>query len=112
MISNMMLPGKLLIKKMREINILHYFNTVTISSDIGLIKPHQNIFLRTLERDNLKAPEVVFVGDTYTRDIIGAKNIGMNTVWLNCRNETVQNREAADYEIHDLKDLKNLEILR
>jgi len=105
MISNMMLPGKLLIEKLHENSILHYFDTITVSSDIGFIKPHKEIFLHTLKKDHLVASEVLFVGDTYSQDIIGAKNVGMKTVWLNCRNEIIQQSEAADYEIHKLEDL-------
>ena len=82
MISNMMLPGKLLIQKLSENDILPYFNTVTISSDIGFIKPHKEIFSRTLEKDSLKPEEVIFVGDSYSQDIIGAKSTGMKTIWL------------------------------
>ena len=105
MISNMMLPGKLLIEKLRENHILRYFDTVTVSSDIGFIKPHQEIFLKTLQRDGLIPEEVLFVGDTYAQDSIGARNAGMVTAWLNRRNEVVQNRDAADFEIFNLEDL-------
>lgn len=105
MISNMMLPGKLLINKLAENDILHYFNTVTISSDIGFIKPRKEIYLKTLEKDGLKPEEVLFVGDTYLQDIIGAKSVGMKTVWLNCRQESISNTEASDFEISTLSEL-------
>lgn len=108
MISNMMLPGKLLIKKLHENSIFHYFNTVTISSDVGYIKPHKEIFLRTIENDSLNPEEIVFVGDTYYQDIVGAKNVGMKTVWLNSRNELVNDKDSTDYEIFSLQELLNL----
>lgn len=108
MISNMMLPGKLLIEKLKKNNILQYFNTVTISSDIGFIKPRKEIFLKTLEKDSLRPDEVIFVGDTYSQDIIGAKGVGMKTVWLNCRQEPLEKKDLADYMIQDLKELDAL----
>lgn len=108
MISNMMLPGKLLIHKLQENNILQYFNTISISSDVGFIKPRKEIFLKTLEKDSLKPEEVVFVGDTYAQDIIGAKKAGMKTVWLNCRHETIEDKTFADYEIQNLEQLNIL----
>lgn len=108
MISNMMLPGKLLIHKLQENNILQYFNTVSISSDVGFIKPRKEIFLKTLEKDSLKPEEVVFVGDTYAQDIIGAKKAGMKTVWLNCRHEAIEDKTFADYEIQNLEQLNKL----
>lgn len=108
MISNMMLPGKLLIKKLNEDNILHYFNTVTISSDIGFIKPRKEIFLKTLEKDSLKPDEVIFIGDTYSQDIIGAKSAGLKTIWLNCRQEAVNDEDYADFKIQKLEELDKL----
>lgn len=108
MISNMMLPGKLLLQKLTENNISHYFNTITISSDIGFIKPRKEIFLKTLERDSLKPDEVIFVGDTYSQDIMGAKSAGMKTVWLNCRQESINKKDSADFEIQNLKELSEL----
>lgn len=108
MISNMMLPGKLLIHKLSENDILYYFSTITISSDIGFIKPHKEIFLRTLEKDFLKPAEVIFVGDSYSQDVLGAKGTGMKTVWLNLRHESVNNNDSADFIIERLEELNEM----
>ena len=55
--------------------------------------------------------EVLFVGDTYLQDIIGAKRVGLKTVWLNTRHEphTMARDDPPDYEIASLSEL--LEIL-
>ncbi len=110
MISNMMLPGKLLMDKLRESDMLRYLNTVTISSDIGFIKPHREIFMRTLQKDHLQPDEVLFVGDTYNQDIRGAKSVGMRTCWLNSRNEPKALATAGppDYELETLSALVDL----
>jgi HAD superfamily hydrolase (TIGR01549 family) len=113
LVSNMMLPGKLLKAKLLEANILACFDNIAISSDVGFIKPHPEIFRRTLAQSNLGANEVVFVGDTYQQDIIGAKQVGLNTVWLNTRHEpramAVEN--PTDYEIETLSELIEKPIL-
>jgi HAD superfamily hydrolase (TIGR01549 family) len=110
LVSNMMLPGKLLKEKLREEHILTLFEHMTISSDVGFIKPHSGIFRRALSQSKLRAGEVVFVGDTYQQDIIGAKQVGMKTVWLNNRHEaramTAEN--PPDYEIETLPELLEL----
>lgn len=113
LVSNMMLPGKLLRAKLQQANILAYFDTVTISSDVGFIKPHPEIFRLTLRQSELRPDEVVFVGDTYQQDIIGAKRVGLKTAWLNNRHEP---RAAAvgnppDYEIETLVELLEKPIL-
>jgi HAD superfamily hydrolase (TIGR01549 family) len=107
LVSNMMLPGRLLKAKLQEADALVYFDEIVISSDEGFIKPHPEIFRLTLARCKLTPDEGVFVGDTYQQDIIGAKGVGLKTVWLNNRNEpremAVDNPPA--YEIATLEEL-------
>ena len=88
LVSNMMLPGKLLRAKLQQANLLAYFDAVTISSDVGYIKPHPEIFRQALDQCHLHADQVVFLGDTYKQDILGAKRVGMKTIWLNSRQES------------------------
>jgi HAD superfamily hydrolase (TIGR01549 family) len=87
LVSNMMLPGKLLQAKLLQSHALAYFDALVISSDVGYIKPHPEIFRRALSQCQLQADEAVFVGDTYRQDILGAKRAGMKTIWLNSRGE-------------------------
>jgi HAD superfamily hydrolase (TIGR01549 family) len=107
LVSNMMLPGKLLKAKLQEAHVLAYFDTITISSDVGFIKPHSEIFRRPLRESTLRRDEVVFVGDTYQQDIIGAKRVGLKTVWLNTRHEprTMAQDDPPNYEIETLSEL-------
>ena len=107
LISNMMLPGKLLEVKLRDANILSYFDNITISSEVGFIKPHPEIFRLALGESKLRPEEVVFVGDTYQQDIMGAKGVGLKTVWLNNRHESpaMAKNSPPDYEIKTLGEL-------
>jgi HAD superfamily hydrolase (TIGR01549 family) len=113
LVSNMMLPGKLLKAKLQGANALTYFDTMTISSEVGFIKPHPEIFRRTLLASRLRSDEVVFVGDTYQQDIIGAKGVGLKTVWLNTRHEprAMVRDNPPDYEIETLAELIEKPIL-
>ena len=113
LVSNMMLPGKLLEAKLQAARILTYFDHITISSDVGFIKPHPEIFRRTLAESKLRSDEVLFVGDTYHQDIIGAKRVGLKTVWLNTRHEprTMARDNPPDYEIETLAELIEKPIL-
>jgi HAD superfamily hydrolase (TIGR01549 family) len=114
LVSNMMLPGKLLEAKLQSASILTYFDNTTISSDVGFMKPHPEIFRRALAESKLKPDEVVFVGDTYQQDIIGAKRAGLKTVWLNNRHEprAMAKDIPPDYEIETLAELIEKPILR
>ncbi|MBN1933434.1 MAG: HAD family hydrolase [Anaerolineae bacterium] len=107
LVSNMMLPGKLLKAKLQEANVLAYFDHITTSSDVGFIKPHPEIFRQTLMQSKLRPDEVIFVGDTYQQDIVGAKRVGLKTVWLNSRHEprAMARGNPPDYEIETLGEL-------
>ncbi len=93
--------------------MLPYFDHIAVSSDMGFIKPHPEIFYRTLKQSQLGADEVVFVGDTYQQDIIGAKRAGLKTVWLNTRHEprAMAVSDPPDYEIESLAELIEKPIL-
>jgi putative hydrolase of the HAD superfamily len=48
--------------------------------DTGEQKPSEKPFRFALDKLNLYPEEVLFVGDSFTRDIMGAKKLGMNTL--------------------------------
>jgi HAD superfamily hydrolase (TIGR01549 family) len=113
LVSNMMLPGKLLKAKLQGANVLSHFDTITVSSDVGYIKPHPEIYVRTLESLRIRASDAVFIGDTYQQDIIGAKHVGLNAIWLNTRHEPqgIAIDNPPDYRIETLSDLITRAIL-
>jgi HAD superfamily hydrolase (TIGR01549 family) len=113
LVSNMMLPGKLLKAKLKQANAMAYFDAIAISSDVGFIKPHPEIFRYALSQVGLRADEVVFVGDTYRQDILGAKRVGMKTIWLNIRGEsrTIAADDPPDEEIESLPELLDKPVL-
>jgi HAD superfamily hydrolase (TIGR01549 family) len=107
MISNMLLPGWLLRAKLNANGLLHFFQTISISSEVGFMKPHPEIFKQTLAQDGITAGEVVFVGDTYAQDIVGAKAVGLQTIWLNSRNEPTEwaKKNPPDYTVNNLVEV-------
>jgi len=59
-----------------------FFEVLVVSSEIGKRKPHPKIFQSALEAMEVKAEEAIMVGDNLQEDIVGAKNVGMKTVYL------------------------------
>lgn len=53
-----------------------------ISAEVGVRKPHPNIFQLALERLGLAANEVLFIGDSYEEDYVGATGVGMQALLL------------------------------
>ena len=76
-------------KKMAKSNILHYFNTVTNSEMVGVKKPNPKIFNYALDLANTKAETSIMIGDSFEADILGAKNIGMDVIFFDVNNITL-----------------------
>jgi putative hydrolase of the HAD superfamily len=59
--------------------------TVT-SFEAGCEKPEPGIFLLALKKTNARPEEVLFVGDQYSVDVVGARNVGMKPLMLDRNN--------------------------
>jgi putative hydrolase of the HAD superfamily len=68
-------------------NFAPFFEITLISAEVGLRKPHPEIFKIALDYFNARPEEAVMVGDTLGADIIGANNVGISSVWINRRAE-------------------------
>ncbi|NTZ17905.1 HAD family hydrolase [Paenibacillus sp. JMULE4] len=60
--------------------ILHYFDPVIVSTEVGLEKPDPAIFRLSLERSGLAAEDVLYVGDHDLNDIWAPAQAGIDAV--------------------------------
>ncbi|GAA4805824.1 YjjG family noncanonical pyrimidine nucleotidase [Litoribaculum gwangyangense] len=91
-------------KKLKQSNIHQYFKTVTNSEMVGVKKPNPKIFNFALEQANTNMDKSLMIGDSYEADILGAKNIGMDVVFFDVNNMTL---DANIKRIDNLIQLKN-----
>ena len=61
---------------------LEFFQDVIESSVVGVRKPDPAIFRLGVEALRLRPEETVVVGDSFTKDIVPAHQIGCQTIWL------------------------------
>jgi putative hydrolase of the HAD superfamily len=54
---------------------------------------------------HVKLEECLYVGDSYVNDVIGAKNAGMQSCWLNRESLKTQDEDKADFIISKLAEL-------
>lgn len=66
----------------RKLNISDLFESVVISGDLGLVKPHPMLFETIRENLSLPADQCVYVGDNWLADIQGAKRAGMKAIHI------------------------------
>ncbi len=55
---------------------------MVVSGEVGVGKPNPAAFHEVLRRLGAEPNEAVMVGDSWERDVLGARRIGMSTVWV------------------------------
>lgn len=106
--------SKDLLKSLKKFKIIDFFDTITISADVGWIKPHEAIFKKAISDLKIPTNATIFVGDNFYADIYGAKKIGMKAAYLKT-DESPQNSHLAneytvkpDWVIKSLNELRSI----
>ena len=80
---------------LRKLGIYRFFNVVVVSEEAGWRKPHKCIFQAALQRLHVMAEETIYIGDSPSEDIEGAKTVGMKAVFV----------PSQFYSIEDLRGI-------
>ncbi|MEY3597658.1 MAG: hypothetical protein RL521_80, partial [Bacteroidota bacterium] len=76
------------------------------SEDVGVRKPDPKIFHYAFERAGTHAQESIMIGDDWEADILGARNIGMDQVFLKLDQQ--RHNVHPTFTIENLIELKNI----
>lgn len=68
--------------KLETLKIASLCDFKASSEDYGYLKPNPVPFAAMLDAMNIKANEALYIGDSYSKDIVGAKNVGFYTCYL------------------------------
>lgn len=93
-------------RKIDSSGISDFFKTVTTSEEVGCHKPEKRIFIHALQKAAALPSESIMIGDDISVDVIGAKEAGIDQVFLNSEN-TISDG-CATFEIKSLEDLKKI----
>jgi len=80
-------------RKLQKSDLIQYFETVTISEDVGVKKPHKLIFNHALTAANANVESSIMIGDNFNADILGALGVGMKAIYYDFHNTNEQERE-------------------
>jgi len=89
-------PGKMLRLVLDRLGLLPYLGALNFSDEVGLRKPHPEIFLRTLSALGVTPAEAAHVGDDATTDIAGARGIGMRAIHLGLPSSVSQGSDEVE----------------
>ena len=93
-LSNSGFTAASLTKVLERFGIEKYFKRVWSSADYGRIKPDKGFFDQAIETVLSDYPQngrsdIVFIGDTFDSDVLGANNAGINAVWFDHKGEEI-----------------------
>ena len=90
-------------KKIVASRIDGYFKTITSSEEVGVKKPNALIFNQALTKAEAVPQESLMIGDNFEADIMGAHNLGIETICFNYHQEDIP---ANFVQVSSLNDLK------
>ena len=94
-------------KKLEKSKLIQYFQTITISEDVGVKKPDKFIFNHAISKAKARIDNSIMIGDNYNADILGANNIGMKSIYFNFH-KTQEKEEKNIIIIQDLKQILDI----
>lgn len=87
--------------------IMKYIKDVFISEEIGLNKPQKEYFDYVLAHiDEKDKSKILVVGDSLSSDIAGALNSGLDSCWVNRKNQSVES--GATYTVGSINEIFNI----
>jgi HAD superfamily hydrolase (TIGR01549 family) len=82
LISNTLFSQKLMNGDLASLGLEKYFDAKVYSSEVGFRKPHPRIFYYAADKLGLAPDEMIYVGDRYRVDMLGARYSGMHPILL------------------------------
>lgn len=67
---------------LEALDLKHFFQSITIASEVGSAKPESGIFATALKKHGCTADEAWHIGDSYRDDFKGARAAGIKGIWL------------------------------
>jgi putative hydrolase of the HAD superfamily len=76
-------------EKIALLQISQYFDALFLADEVGMVKPDPLLFAHACRKLESSPSVSAMVGDRYDRDISGAIEAGLYSIWVNVRNEEV-----------------------
>lgn len=101
-------PSKEAWLRLSYINFHHFFDVVITYDETRERKPSPVPFNLALQELGLKADECLMIGDWAERDMVGAKSVGMKTVFARYGDTFNTVNPDSDYDINSITELTDI----
>lgn len=105
-VSNTVQPGRFLSSNTQRWGLSEFFDARVYSSDVGVAKPHPEIFRIALERLGARAENAVYVGDRLVPDVAGPHAAGLKAVLIEVGHRVESHADIVpDARVKELPEL-------
>ena len=94
--------------RLASLQLHNLFDVVVTFDDSGARKPSPVPFRMALERLSVGPDEALMVGDWAERDVVGAAQVGIRTVFARYGDTFGTKDSGADFEVNDLMELLDI----
>lgn len=96
-------------RRIKKSVIAKYFKDIVISEEIGISKPHPDIFEHAINNlGEFSKDEILMIGDNLSSDIKGGINYNIDTCWYNPNKVENTSNLTPTYEMTDYKEIRSL----
>lgn len=92
--------------KLGESGMKPYFDTLTVSEEVGVKKPNPRIFHHALRKAGASAEESLMIGDEMAVDIEGARQAGIDQILFNPNGKAIDGKPT--FEVKSLLEIKDI----
>ena len=77
-----------------NLELVQFFSSIVDCGDVKAFKPMKAPFERVLQELKTEVSNAIYIGDEYYADMVGAKSVGLATIWINNRNVSLEDQIA------------------
>jgi putative hydrolase of the HAD superfamily len=105
LISNTIFPERFHLRELRRFGLYSFLDIHLFSSEVGVRKPHPQIFQRALNDLKVAPSQAIFVGDRLVEDVGGAQKAGIKGILKYHEGRDYSAPITPDAQIMKLEDL-------
>ena len=91
-----------------SVNLHHIFDAIVTFHDTGMHKPSPEPFKKISSLLKIPPTKSLMIGDWPERDVIGAKKLGMKTVFAKYGDVFGTKKSGADYDVMNIKEILSI----
>jgi HAD superfamily hydrolase (TIGR01549 family) len=97
--------GPPILERLTRDGLAAWLDPIVISADIGWRKPGAEAFRIALDKVGEAPDNILFVGDTFGDDVVGARAAGLDVAWINLQRESVPEGPVPTHVLGSLTEL-------